>query len=363
MKKAQILSAIALAFALGVVAPVAGVNAIDPRADVTAPDEEKDTATVAEVNNTIKSIKAQPEYQAYVALNDANKDTAAYTDEATQQAAIAKAYNDYTGDTYDGADTYAATLAAAKGVKNYDKWVALVNAVEAADNGATSDKEKAQAIISAGEALGYTFTDIDEADWTATLGEIKTKIGADAAYGKAKNFVNAVSGAEKALAASNTSITNLKNALAGVKVDARDIETAAADAAPITALKALAAAQLATTRGAAYVKLIGAVDTAKADADDLKANYTLIESLKADYKAAAGADLVVVDTPTDPTTPGEDGDTDTDKDPSAPGTGVLSSADGNAATTVSIVAGLATALTALGAGVVAYRSARRSSEK
>ena len=80
MKKAQILSAIALAFALGVVAPVAGANAVDPRtATVTGPEDKKDTATVAEVNNVIKSIKAQPEYQAYAALQDANADNAAYS--------------------------------------------------------------------------------------------------------------------------------------------------------------------------------------------------------------------------------------------------------------------------------------------
>ncbi len=41
-------------------------------------------------------------------------------------------------------------------------------------------------------------------------------------------------------------------------------------------------------------------------------------------------------------------------------TGVLGSAQGTASTTISVVAGLATALTALGAGVVAYRNARRA---
>lgn len=40
-------------------------------------------------------------------------------------------------------------------------------------------------------------------------------------------------------------------------------------------------------------------------------------------------------------------------------TGILGSAQGTASTTISVVAGLATALTALGAGVVAYRNARR----
>ncbi len=364
MKKAQILSAIALAFALGVVAPVAGANAVDPRtATVTGPEDKKDTATVAEVNNVIKSIKAQPEYQAYAALQDANADNAAYTSEADQQAAIAAAYKTYTGNDYDGTDTYAATLAAAKGVENYSKWAALVNAMEAADNGATSDKQKAEAIITAGEALGYKFADLDVDNWAQNLTDVKADINKDANYTKAKTFIDAVSGAEEALNASNTSIANLKSALAAVKVDARDIDAAAANAAPITELKKLAAAQLALPRGAAYVTLITDVNNAAADADDLEANYTLIENLKTAYKTASGSDLVVVDTPTDPETPGEDGDKDDSKDPSAPGTGIVGSSEGNAATTVSMVAGLATALTALGAGVVAYRSARRSSEK
>ncbi len=48
--------------------------------------------------------------------------------------------------------------------------------------------------------------------------------------------------------------------------------------------------------------------------------------------------------------------------PKAPTTGVLNS-EANASTTVAMVAGLATALTAAGAGVVAYRNARRSTRK
>lgn len=48
--------------------------------------------------------------------------------------------------------------------------------------------------------------------------------------------------------------------------------------------------------------------------------------------------------------------------PEAPTTGIVSN-EGNASTTVAMVAGLATALTAAGAGVVAYRNARRSTRK
>ncbi len=47
----------------------------------------------------------------------------------------------------------------------------------------------------------------------------------------------------------------------------------------------------------------------------------------------------------------------------APDTGVLAGEEGSASTTVAMVAGVATALTAAGAGVVAYRNARRSTRK
>ena len=54
---------------------------------------------------------------------------------------------------------------------------------------------------------------------------------------------------------------------------------------------------------------------------------------------------------------------DDEKDPSAPDTGILSNTEASASTTLAMVAGIATALTAAGAGVVAYRNARRSSRK
>ncbi len=54
---------------------------------------------------------------------------------------------------------------------------------------------------------------------------------------------------------------------------------------------------------------------------------------------------------------------DDEKDPSAPDTGILSNTEASASTTLAMVAGIATALTAAGAGVVAYRNARRSARK
>ncbi len=58
----------------------------------------------------------------------------------------------------------------------------------------------------------------------------------------------------------------------------------------------------------------------------------------------------------------DDGDGDGEGN-KAPDTGVLANAEGSASTTVAMVAGIATALTAAGAGVVAYRNARRSTRK
>ena len=73
MKKAQILSAIALAFALGVVAPVAATYAEDGIMPLAYDDEEtaKTTANVAEVNAAISNIENATEYKAYSALAEA----------------------------------------------------------------------------------------------------------------------------------------------------------------------------------------------------------------------------------------------------------------------------------------------------
>ncbi len=90
-------------------------------------------------------------------------------------------------------------------------------------------------------------------------------------------------------------------------------------------------------------------------------NYDVAVKDVAAFKAAIEAFIngKAPVTPTDPDTkPGEEG-----KDPTAPDTGILADAEGNASTTVAMVAGVATALTAAGAGVVAYRNARRSTRK
>ena len=76
MKKAQILSAIALAFALGVVAPVASIA---NSSSASAFSIEDKTATGKEVANAIAAMENNSTYK--------------------QAAALIKAYNDYTADT------------------------------------------------------------------------------------------------------------------------------------------------------------------------------------------------------------------------------------------------------------------------
>ena len=154
MKKAQILSAIALAFALGltVVAPVANVNAF------TVEDVEKDvkgSATEAEVAAAVAAVKANyPMYNNVINLNkvieavnkDANKfDLQAASDKASLASTIMIALTDadapfgYTGDAdktvwtpADGVYTaqIAKAIAQAEGVKNYGIFEQLTAALD-----------------------------------------------------------------------------------------------------------------------------------------------------------------------------------------------------------------------------------------
>lgn len=318
MKKAQILSAIALAFALGVVAPVAATYAEEGTDTTTATTK----ATAAEVDAVIESIEAQPEYQAYVALKNAMATTVTDADATAAQAELATAIQTATGTAYSGDPTLDATIEAAKG-GDYDKWVELASLMN-------SDTATADEIKTAATALGITVTETD-------LEKVKAEVEADTDYTNYKALIAAVEAAEEKQTANSTAIADLKNALAGVGVAAADID----GATTIADLKAL---EPKDAKATSYADLINAVEDAKnANKDDEAANAELIADLKTAYKDASGTDLVVTE-------------------PSAPDSGAVAAANGDAAATISVVAGLATALTALGAGVVAYRSARRSNK-
>lgn len=88
MKKSQILAAIALAFALGVVAPVATIS---NSTSVSALSFEagKETATGTDIANAVKAVKANPNYTKAMALVDA------YTEYTAGIAATPKKYEEF----------------------------------------------------------------------------------------------------------------------------------------------------------------------------------------------------------------------------------------------------------------------------
>ncbi|MDE6492643.1 MAG: hypothetical protein K2L37_05810, partial [Lactobacillus sp.] len=333
MKKGQILAALALAFALGVVAPVAGVYNSDvnaaTRAVVSDPDAE--TATAAEVSAVINTIEAQPEYKAYVALNTANSDNTTYTSEATAQSEIAKALNTFDS-SIEAGDTYAATLAAAQGIKNYSQWVKLLADMDTTDvtNGTVTAQAKVATLIQDAKNLGAVINeeDLDKDNWTTNLATVKSEIEGLTGYSEHKALIDVVNAQVEKVEASDASIDALKEALENVNVDSRDINTALADADPITALKALAKPLVTAGRGKLYVALATKIEGASIDKDASEANLTLINELKADYKAAAGSDLPGTSTPTDP------------EDPSTPSVNTIKSTDGKVTVTGNIPAGV-----------------------
>lgn len=71
MKKAQILSAIALAFALGVTPVIATVNTVSAYTVADADENIKGSATAQEVANAVAAVKANyPTYNNMLALYD-----------------------------------------------------------------------------------------------------------------------------------------------------------------------------------------------------------------------------------------------------------------------------------------------------
>ncbi len=356
MKKAQILSAIALAFALGVVAPVAGANAAPVARNGSIVAE---TATKAEVNAAIAKIEGYAAYKNFLALNEAVTAATGVTAPAADTITDAIKAID-TNYTPAANITLKDAIADAKKVENYGAWS---NIIEAMNNDSTSvsDDAKRDTLINAIKVVfptysagqGSTYTSV-KADVTTDVAEIKAK------YDVYNPLVEAVNTANKAL----TVEANLRNALIGVGKSAAEVNAAA----DIAALTAMANAYPGYT---AYSTLITAVANAKKSVttDASEANKTTIEgldtNLKAATKAATGTEVSLAELANGTTGDGnnnDDGDGDGEGN-KAPDTGVLANAEGSASTTVAMVAGIATALTAAGAGVVAYRNARRSTRK
>ena len=322
MKKTQILSTIALAFSLGVVAPIA---VAENASAVTASTKE---AAEKDIENAKKSFGT-------VTLNSGEK-VDGYTEYAYAAGQIDAANEVVT----DAKEALSSTTTSAAGIlkKGVDDAIAAATGITLSQ--ATQDK------------IGST-------KWTAgTLAEV-TEI-AQAVRGEyaARFNVSAEADAAKtAVAAIDEAVKDAQEALDKAVADSNNTTLSAE-------LKKLTGEEVDNpTTVAELTALVNKINAALPQMNRYRAVATAIANLQEGIKNNVVDDVIaklvatlnaaVAGTGDGTTTPGDKND-----GVNAPATGIAGTAEGTA-TTVSIVAGLATALTALGAGVVAYRSARR----
>ncbi len=344
MKKSQILAALALAFALGVaVIPTASTyaqfvdnnNVLD--ADLTAKvQKEVDTAKLScgfHMDNNAQVLY----YNLYSDLADALDNTAVDVDNAK--------------------------ITAFSGAGNLkDSYYATIQAFMTA---ASLDARHLPAGVP--ETLPDTITNYDDA--VAFIGTEKSgvisKISAAStvtgvvatAYNNAVDSLKANLSAAKAIvtAAENTAAT----ALMGYMNAINNVYYGLTYDQAVKAANALNYSENGTCSVARVRNLRIAVNNAQGMINDGTQNYSATraeQAIAAIKKALNGGTVTDEDVNQKPDMKPTEGN-------KAPDTGILSNEDGGASTTVAMVAGVATALTAAGAGVVAYRNARRSSRK
>ncbi len=416
MKKSQILAALALAFSLGVVAPVAGLITSE---GAYALDMNAKTATDTDVERAITTITNDATYNKYATLIEAYR---AYTPDAVTAAAASWQTNVASGvpglvsqingqfaplnvptttATKTSYEQLAETISNVTALKRYDAWKNLRDAYVAADNAATLKSAIATLMNNANWDLpsGTAKTVANYLSFVTSASFIPkdtdgTNLPAAYTYANVNALLNNI---EKAQTTKNV-IDGLKAALAKYNGgNTATVESDFANAAVIRLLAEQVRTILNTTTGGNFINTYDAIDNIRTLFENGKNGispegyYDLLDYDNAVTNNAAGNAkglLQLFQTATDkhpewtvtelvnaapatPSTPNNPDEPGTDQpgteepgseDPSAPGTGLVRTAEGNAATTVSIVAGLATALTALGAGVVAYRSARRSNK-
>ncbi len=416
MKKSQILAALALAFALGVVAPVASVV---NTASVSAYSDETGTATLSDVNNSIAFVENNATYKAFVKIlaansayvaGKANHTIADLAGDGTYATDAASIYNLLNTNKATFGYNVAALAADVAKTANYKSQIeiyvngartsALYNAFETMLKVLDNNKATDSQLVNAATALRTT---VGWSDGTSTVGlGLLTKVQYDnlhpeeaklvnyrgagnpysgwSVYEAAEDIYDAVSTAEEDLVKFN----NGYNLYMPLIVESGLFNKTTVDA--LNANPNLQPSDLndkATTtdttygiiRRAQWQALYNEVQQAKEDRvqENSGDNYSIIGDLAATWKSATGneeaiktvmARMAAYKAPVNPGTgDGTNKPDDDKKDPNAPDTGILADGEANASTTVAMVAGIATALTAAGAGVVAYRNARRSTRK
>ncbi len=406
MKKAQILSAIALAFALGVVVPVAGTYAT-----VVYPVGTTDTQ-ISEYNKGINN-DVNAALEAYGNLEKVSEYTTLYNSIENDTNGLRELVNNvvkntlagYNNDTAFGTGVTKAIInekiedveEVENGAVVTDASGALVGNLYAKDSDGNfyyikSTSNLTQATLkdmsdlnragSLKDAYNAVKTLRDTANQNITILQNNYTTGkSDIVDTTISTLQDIVTASNAFLASIGTNFSNVivsfatpdtyANYIKAVNEDTYDTMVnsaawvdAAKDANTVNAVRY--GIILNTATKLPKYNFVEQLADAKAEFDKIKATDQAVDYNKAlDYIAAFNTaiknyrDGKAPVTPTDPDTkPGEEG-----KDPTAPDTGILADAEGNASTTVAMVAGVATALTAAGAGVVAYRNARRSTRK
>ncbi len=350
MKKSQILAAIALAMALGVVAPV--VSAENASAVATPAGSEAAKLVDSEVAK----------------MKDAFGKVNTYTAEGATK--VNDGY-DYYEDAAQVIDNAQKAISDSK----KDEIVTLTGTKKAGSTDATAGYKAIDAAVEVGaltadEAAKITGTTGWGTDYDKTLellNGVKTKLAAvkdttgsdtdqeTAAKAAIKVIDDAVKTAsdhidQDVVAAANAAADNvITPAINMVKALTNETVEAPKTATDLNAIIAKIEGKL--PKMAAYRRVVA--ELAKSGLENLNTvNFSeaQIKQLIANMWAAYNGTTI--------TTPSDQIVGDKNDGVNAPASGIAGTAEGTA-TTVSIVAGLATALTALGAGVVAYRSARR----
>lgn len=394
MKKSQVLAALALAFALGLgaVAPTASTYAtvIYPVGTTQEQIDANNRAINSEVNAALKAYGDLEKVAQYDTLYFQIEDTTSGLRKTISDdvKALLTAYNNDT-------------------IANFNKANinSLISQLEALENGATgglyeknadgtyknikSTSNLTQATLKSLSNLSRANNLTDAYNAARTLrdtaaqnlsilrtnyntpaaGVVETAINlSNGIFAGASAFLNELQGKFDAITSTPDGYANLIKAVSESAYDSLVNSAAwvnATDAVSGRATRYGLAMQAAANLP--KYKFVKPLQDAKKEFDKIRATDQDVDYAKAKEYIAA-FNTAIANYRDGKTTGGDgsngnnDGDGDGDGN-KAPDTGVLANAEGSASTTVAMVAGIATALTAAGAGVVAYRNARRSTRK
>ncbi len=342
MKKSQVLAALALAFALGVVAPVVSTtNTVSAFtvADNNAKPKVKGSATAAEVNTAVAAVKANATYINMMNLKEqvekANSTTdKEYVDITTgmynniqkftvtvdTDPAVAKVFTDldksYANDEINFSEKLSSAIAEAKKVEYYNVLAPIFAAATPDADGAYDNAAYRTALLNFNAYFAGDFTSTNKPlevhDDTTVTGAtaitlttventFKALTNNANLFGGMKNLCNAVETASTANEKYNKGVTALMNALEANGVLNKDGQL---ELAEIKNKKYLAIRDLTSLANDTYINKYTAwtvdVEAALKNAAkplniDCEANYNTIIALATAYRSAEGIESQTIE--------------------------------------------------------------------